>query len=376
MKKIISIVFAIIMFVGSISAVPAYAAAKETISVPVSGIMLSGSAYTAMEKVNAGRKSKSLSEFSIDSNLNAIAQRRAAEIMVYADAENDILPNGDSISTLLPGYGTTEETIYAKVNVGSSISDSLYNELSGLESESFNGIKSIGIGFFSYKSYYSCYIILSSQPAKAVASKGTDAKYTLNVNIAPAYLSTVYFDAEDSAYGYRAILNVFFYSTGICRDAFAIPSSQINVISRNPKINKVKKVSGKICVFPKKNGKFTFDVKTLKGTVIYTFSNTSSAFKNVKITATVKSKKKKTAAVSWSPMISDFTGYEIQYSTDKKFRKGVKKKVVKGAKKNKATLKKLKSKKTYYVRVRSYLDQGSGEKAYTSWSKVKKVKVK
>ena len=67
-------------------------------------------------------------------------------------------------------------------------------------------------------------------------------------------------------------------------------------------------------------------------------------------------------------------GYQVQYSTDKKFKKNVKS--VNVSKKNtKATVKKLKKGKTYRVRVRSY-KKINGKKYYSGWGKVKSVKVK
>lgn len=86
----------------------------------------------------------------------------------------------------------------------------------------------------------------------------------------------------------------------------------------------------------------------------------------------LKSQKKKTAAVKWKK-VKGISGYQIQYSISKNF-KGAKtakasKKAVSG------TIKKLKSKKKYYVRIRTY-KKAYGQTVYSSWSKVKKVKVK
>lgn len=64
------------------------------------------------------------------------------------------------------------------------------------------------------------------------------------------------------------------------------------------------------------------------------------------------------------------TGYNIAYSTSKKFKTS---RTV-NSKKAKVTLKKLK-KKTYYVRVRAYKLE-SGKKYYSAWSNVKKVKIR
>lgn len=67
-------------------------------------------------------------------------------------------------------------------------------------------------------------------------------------------------------------------------------------------------------------------------------------------------------------------GYQIQYSTSRKFTKKTTKTVnVKGNKTFTRKLKKLK-KKTYYIRVRAYKTDSTKAKIYGSWSKVKKVK--
>ncbi len=88
-----------------------------------------------------------------------------------------------------------------------------------------------------------------------------------------------------------------------------------------------------------------------------------------------KTKAKKNGVVVTWKTAKDVTGYEIQLATDKKFKKN--KKTVKVNKKNasKKTVKKLKSKKKYYVRIRSYKIV-NGKKVYGKWSKVKAVKTK
>ena len=102
-----------------------------------------------------------------------------------------------------------------------------------------------------------------------------------------------------------------------------------------------------------------------------------------KNTETVKPKKtsikklgkgKKKFTVTWAK-VSGVKGYQIQYSTDKKFKKNNKSVTVTKQKTTKATVKKLKSKKKYYVRVRTYKTV-NGKKIYSSWSKVKSVKTK
>lgn len=86
------------------------------------------------------------------------------------------------------------------------------------------------------------------------------------------------------------------------------------------------------------------------------------------------SKGKKKFTVTWAK-VSGVKGYQIQYSTDKKFEKNNKSVTITKQKTTKATIKKLKSKKKYYVRVRTYKTV-NGKKVYSSWSKVKSVKTK
>ena len=72
---------------------------------------------------------------------------------------------------------------------------------------------------------------------------------------------------------------------------------------------------------------------------------------------------------------SRITGYQVQCCTSKAFKSGVKKKTVKGYGKTSVKISKLKKKKTYYVRVRTYMKTG-GKTYYSNWSKVLKTKTK
>ena len=83
---------------------------------------------------------------------------------------------------------------------------------------------------------------------------------------------------------------------------------------------------------------------------------------------------KKAISVTWKK-VSGVNGYEIQVATDKKFKKNKKTVTIKKQKTTKTTVKKLKAKKKYYVRVRTYKIV-NGKKVYSSWSKVKSVKTK
>ena len=111
-------------------------------------------------------------------------------------------------------------------------------------------------------------------------------------------------------------------------------------------------------------------------------SKAKQAMKTAKITKLkVKSKTKKKINVTWKK-VSKAKGYQVQVSTTKKFKKS---KIIFNKFTKKKTLKisskKIKSKKTYYVRVRAYTTyndiNGKPQKVYSKWNKkLRTVKVK
>ena len=107
--------------------------------------------------------------------------------------------------------------------------------------------------------------------------------------------------------------------------------------------------------------------KDLKGTATFTIK--PGKVQNV----SVKSSKKKQLTVKWKKDTS-IQGYEVQYSTSKKFKNAKTKKIA-GKSKTGVTLKKLKSGKMHYVRMRSY-KVSDGRKLYSAWSSKKKVRIR
>ncbi len=82
---------------------------------------------------------------------------------------------------------------------------------------------------------------------------------------------------------------------------------------------------------------------------------------------------KKSITAQWKK-VAGVSAYQVQIATNKKFSKN--KKTFKVSKKStKVKIKKLKTKKVYYVRVRSY-KKVNGKKVYSKWSTVRKVKTK
>lgn len=82
----------------------------------------------------------------------------------------------------------------------------------------------------------------------------------------------------------------------------------------------------------------------------------------------IKRVKKKNVLIKWKK-IKNISGYQLQFSTTKRFKKVTNKTTVNSSMK----VKKLKKKKTYYFRVRAYKKM-AGRKVYGKWSNIKKIR--
>lgn len=91
----------------------------------------------------------------------------------------------------------------------------------------------------------------------------------------------------------------------------------------------------------------------------------SMFIKPAKAQLTSVTMKNSTLNVEWKKL--DCTGYEIIYTTDSKFKKGLKTVKIKNSNTTKKAIKKLKKDKKYYVKVRAYA-VNNGEKIYGSKS--------
>ena len=85
--------------------------------------------------------------------------------------------------------------------------------------------------------------------------------------------------------------------------------------------------------------------------------------------------KSKGFTLKWKKQASQVTGYEIQYSTNSDFKNGNKTVTIKKAGTVSKTISKLKGKKKYYIRIRTYKTAG-GKTYYSDWSSKKTVTTK
>lgn len=140
---------------------------------------------------------------------------------------------------------------------------------------------------------------------------------------------------------------------------------------------KVISVSSKGVATAKGTGRATITV-TAKETAAYRKETVKITIEITpkKQKASVKALKGKKLSVKWKKD-ARATGYQVQYSTDRKFKKGVKMVTIKKKGTASKTISKLKKGKAYYVRVRSYKSikvNGKAKLLYGAWSKAAKSK--
>ena len=138
-----------------------------------------------------------------------------------------------------------------------------------------------------------------------------------------------------------------------------------------------KKLSSKYYTVSYKNNKNVgYGTVVVKGKGSYGKYSGTAVFKiNLKKTklSSAKSTKRKTFTTTWKKTGGN-SGWQVQYSLNKKFRSGVRTVNLK-ANNTKLTVRKLRSRKNYYVRIRSYKKVGK-QTWYSDWSNVKRVRIK
>lgn len=126
------------------------------------------------------------------------------------------------------------------------------------------------------------------------------------------------------------------------------------------------------------SGQTTAALETTSSSEITTTKSNDKSLKKFIKPKAVKIKKLspnyKRITVMWKKGAGNIKGYQIEYSTNKKFKKA-KKVIVNNRNVTKKILKKLKAKKKYYVRIRTY-KLVAGKKYYSKWSGKKAARTK
>ena len=347
--------------------------AAETGQVTVTGYRSYSDAWKVLSLVNQERAAQGLPALVMDRELLDTAMQRVHEIAIFFDHQR---PNGETCFTAFPVnlYYMNGENIAAGQESPADVMDSWMNSPGHRGNILGEGYTAIGIGTVTVGGTHYWVQCFGGAVQEATQSAYRDGNVSVAVSfdqqIVPARISvgteklelgkttaaTLYFD---NFFGRVSVTNrtLVFRSLNpaVCTvDANGnIYGSGIGVAS----IQLLSPTDGS--VLASANVNVTLE---LKGTVIK------------KITAGNKK-----ITVKWKKQRKNTNGYEIQYSTNKKFKKAVKTLTVKNNKKNMKTIKKLKRGKKYYVRIRTYKDvcsNGQTIRIYSDWSKKKSVKVK
>ena len=250
-------------------------------------------------------------------------------------------------TTIAKVYGAKAFALSASVNTGSLTYASSNSKIVTVDTKGMVSIKAAGTAKITIKA--------------VDASKKVLAEKTVTVKVKKAAAKL-----KMKKTSYKVVYGAKAFSLGVTSNA------GVKYTTGNKKIATVSS-KGKVTV--KGCGKVTITVAT-------TNANYSTAKKKITVQvvpktaklSSLKNSKSKQLVVSWSKQ-KEAAGYVVEYSTDKKFKKGVKSVDIKKSATTKTTIRKLKKGKTYYVRVKAYTKSGS-KKLYGKVSKVKRQKIK
>ncbi len=339
MKKGLSVLLSIIMAFGVLASVNFSAFAAQSVAVKFE----QSEARTVLGKINSLRsgsdawywnsdnKTKTYvnnaQPLTYDYTLEKIAMQRACELVYLYNHQR---PNGSSVFTAYDQYG------YASLGKGENIANG-YPELNA---------DAVHTAWREDNDYYE---------GQGHRRAMLDSRFTA-VGIAHIY----YYDTSLGC-------NVHFWAEEFGTTVHDISYTAPNNGNATVTLNDDRSVSVSNLV-PTTTVVSTTIAPTATTTTLATASKPkSTSIKSLK-------KGKKSVTVNWKK-VSYVKGYQVQLATDKKFKKNKKTVTVSKQKTTKTTVKKLKAKKKYYVRVRTY-KVVNGTKIYSNWSKVKTVKTK
>jgi len=243
-------------------------------------------------------------------------------------------------------------------------SSKLYNQIATTSGTSYKitGLKAGTTYRYALKAYYSNGgTTYTSTDYSAIFVTTTTPEKVSNTNFASATNDvTIEWKKVSGATGYEVYMSTS--SNG--------NYSKITTISNNNtlKYKQTKLAAGKTYYFKVRA------YRTVGNTYFGPFSNayeTTTKTNTPTISKLKAGKKKITVKLK---KVSGANGYQVQYSTNKKFKKNKKSKNI-SKKTTKKTISKLSAKKKYYVRIRAYR-KVNGKKIYSGWSKVKSVTTK
>lgn len=319
-------------------------------------------AFAVLDIVNKERASAGLGALAMDKELLDVAMLRAHEVSICF---NHVRPNGEqcfSASELMFG-----ENIAAGYTTANSVMSGWMNSSghrSNIMSEKYSSI-GIGAAVIGNKYYWvQCfgYDSLEAVSKSSYSDKTVKADVSFDSSIvSPKLVYSPSSVQSGGTVGASLVFdNGFSKTTGTAKDIiFKSSNTSVCTVDGNGTVKGVNVGTAKISLL---SGSQTISTAQItvgpKGTSI---SKLSAGKKKIK--------------VKWKKQTAGSPGYQIQYSTNSKFKSGKKTITVSKNKTTSKTLTKLKAKKKYYVRIRTYKTI-NGKKVYSSWSKAKSIKTK
>ncbi len=349
MKKILSVFLSLVMLLSAFSCVGinAYAATSTTVKFEQSN------ARTVLNMINSFRSSSdawywnsdnttktyvTASPLQYDYTLEKVAMQRACELIYLYE---HLRPNGSSVFTAYSDYG------YTSNGKGENIAQIAYQGWNNVDNAA-----DVNNAWREDDEYYE---------GQGHRRAMLEPRYTA-VGIAHIY----YFDGTRYVHFWAEE-----FGTTVSNTAYTVPNDSQATVTLND--DKSVTISNSTPAAGDGSTTTVINSVTPKNNTTASTSTLQSASKPKKPTIKSLKKGKKSFVLQWKK-IKDVKGYQVQYSTSKKFKKA-KKVNIKKSSTTKLTVKKLKKKKKYYVRMRSY-KVVNGKKVYSSWSKTKTVKTK
>ncbi|MCM1113950.1 MAG: fibronectin type III domain-containing protein [Clostridium sp.] len=221
------------------------------------------------------------------------------------------------------------------------------------------------------KSYYKTDYVPTVNHSYKTTTKTTKATKSANGKVVTTYA------CKTCGYTYSKTTKTIYkpttYTLSTSTYTYNGSAKKPSVTVKDSKGNKLKSGTDYTVSYPsgRKNvGKYTIKI-TFKGNYSGTATKSFTIKpKNTSLSSVSAGSKKFT--VKWKKYTTQTTGYQIQYSTDKNFKKNNKTVTVSSSKTTSKTISKLSGKKKYYVRIRTYKTV-NGTKYYSSWSSAKSV---
>lgn len=367
MKKLISLLLSAVMAFSVTGAYfNVYAEEASSLTVIVTGTQANETVKLALDEINDERLGQGGAALETDKQLTKVARLAAEKAMLHVDSDFT-LPSGLPFSLMLPEINQT--AFAASALLENSETETVKEKLSQFLNI-YDSALSIGAAVFICNNTVVFFAVCSTVPAGEIETNFNTQIVTYRETVLRSYLNQGIIDLSPVKNG-KYNLSMRVSGSGYSSDMFDVAASDVVYRSSNANIFKIKGTNG----YAKKTGTVTVTSYTKDGKVLIQGKLPCNATTISPVITFLKSQKKKQATVKWSKNITNANGYQLQYGTNKKF-KNAKTIIIKKRKTVSKIIKKLKSGKKYYFRVRAYVDQGENEKLFTPWSAKKSVKIK